>query len=217
MAPEAGPRHGAAGPWVTPGCAVDRRQGNAAVTTATAAAAGLRVHLPTGHTTLEAVPSKRGRSTCPRARDTGRSSAPFHGFGHRALCSLLSCALQNLKKNRDLRCSKALSAVRAVPVMWEIASRFFDHFAFSPIKTDGRLLVRAMASLLFASASSQWLRLDSQEQLRRWSAGDFGEMAPLIWLRSINDLFLLSLNVVGVAGQQQQQSSAQGLGWPSCG
>ena len=112
---------------------------------------------------------------------------------------------------------EALSAVRAVPVMWEIASRFFDHFAFSPIKTDGRLLVRAMASLLFASASSQWLRLDSQEQLRRWSAGDFGEMAPLIWLRSINDLFLLSLNVVGVAGQQQQQSSAQGLGWPSCG
>ena len=101
--------------------------------------------------------------------------------------------------------------------MWEIASRFFDHFAFSPIKTDGRLLVRAMASLLFASASSQWLRLDSQDQLRRWSAGDFGEMAPLIWLRSINDLFLLSLNVVGVAGQQQQQSSAQGLGWPSCG
>ena len=34
---------------------------------------------------------------------------------------------------------------------------------------------------------------------------------------SIDDLFLLRLNVVGVAGQQQQQSSAQGLGWPSCG
>ena len=74
-----------------------------------------------------------------------------------------------------------------------------------------------MASLLFASASSQWLRLDSQDQLRRWSAGDFGAMAPLIWMGSIDDLFLLSLNVVGVAGQQQQQSSAQGLGWPSCG
>jgi hypothetical protein len=88
---------------------------------------------------------------------------------------------------------------------------------FSPIQTDARLLVRAMASLLFASASSQWLRLDSEDQLRRWSAGDFGEIARLIWLRSIDDLFLLSLNVVGVAGQQQQQSSAQGLGWPSCG
>ena len=111
----------------------------------------------------------------------------------------------------------ALSAVRAVPVMWEQASRFFDHFDFSPIQTDARLLVRAMASLLFASASSQWLRLDSEDQLRRWSAGDFGEIARLIWLRSIDDLFLLSLNVVGVAGQQQQQSSAQGLGWPSCG
>ena len=74
-----------------------------------------------------------------------------------------------------------------------------------------------MPSLLFASASSQWLRLDSQDQLRRWSAGDFGAMTPLIWMGSIDDLFLLSLNVVGVAGQQQQQSSAQGLGWPSCG
>ena len=68
----------------------------------------------------------------------------------------------------------ALSAVRAVPVMWEQASRCFDHFDFSPIQTDARLLVRAMASLLFASASSQWLRLDREDQLRRWSAGDFG-------------------------------------------
>ena len=38
----------------------------------------------------------------------------------------------------------ALSAVRAVPVMWELASRFFDHFAFSLIQTDAPLLVRAM-------------------------------------------------------------------------
>ena len=74
-----------------------------------------------------------------------------------------------------------------------------------------------MASLLFASASSQWLRLDRQDHLRQWSAGDFGAMAPLMWLRWVDDFFLLSLNVVGVATQQQQQSSAQGLGWPSCG
>ena len=42
-------------------------------------------------------------------------------------------------------------------------------------------------------------------------------LGTLVWLRSIDDFFLLILNVVGVAAQQQQQSSAQGLGWPSCG
>ena len=101
--------------------------------------------------------------------------------------------------------------------MCEIASRFFDHFDFSLIQTDAPLLVRVMASLLQASASSQWLRHRRKDQLRRWSAGDFGAMAPLIWLRWVDDFFLLRLNVVGVAAQQQQQSSAQGLGWPSCG
>ena len=111
----------------------------------------------------------------------------------------------------------AVSAVRVAPVTWESSLRFFDHFDFSPIQTDARLLVRAMASLLHASSSSQWLRLGRQDQLRRRSAGDFGAMAPLIWLRWVDDFFLLSLNVVGVTAQQQQQSSAQGLGWPSCG
>ena len=101
--------------------------------------------------------------------------------------------------------------------MWELASRFFDHFAFSLIQTAAPLLVRAMVSLLLASSSSQWLRLGRKDQLRRWSARDPGAMAPLIWLRWVDDFFLLSLNVVGVAAQQQQQSSAQGLGWPSCG
>ena len=111
----------------------------------------------------------------------------------------------------------AVSAVRVAPVTWESSLRFFDHFDFSPIQTDARLLVRAMASLLHASSSSQWLRLGRQDQLRRRSAGDFGAMAPLIWLRWVDDFFLLILNVVGVAAQQQQQTSAQGRGWPSCG
>ena len=97
MAPEAGPRHGAAGLWVTPGCAADRLQGNAVVTTAAAAAAGLRVHLHTGHTTLEAVPSKRGRSTCrARAHDTGPVAVPrFWASG--SLLTAVVCS-QNLKK-----------------------------------------------------------------------------------------------------------------------
>ena len=100
---------------------------------------------------------------------------------------------------------------------WLSTVRFFAHFDFSLIQTDALLVVRVMASLLLASSSSQWLRLGRQDQLRRWSARDPGAMAPLIWLRWVDDFFLLILNVVGVAAQQQQQTSAQGLGWPSCG